>query len=280
MDMEFLHPVTHHRVHDYLSAATEKQLNVLESLREARDAMAAVRASAAKHNAAYVTSYLKRVNKPRHDVKYEVGERVLASRQETGIAANARRYCQPAEIVAIKGKQATVKYETDGKAADVHLQHLIPLGGDALELTEQEMYGFEREVTPAIGGTRDDPLPEGTLVLVEDDEDATKVQVAEITGVHEPGGEEFLYSVHYWYSTTGKKDSWKPAYIHRQDQTTVDAPRTNGRRKSVDRDAWTGVHSPLDVRAAGFERTQTHAEAKALRRDGYSPMLQRTTRSR
>jgi transposase InsO family protein len=205
MEMEFLHPITHHRVHNYLSAATEKELSVLESLRDARDAMKAVRASFAKHNEAYVTSYLKRVNKSRHDVGYDVGERVLASRQETGIAANARRYCQTAEIIAVKGKQATVRYETDGKTAEVHLQHLIPLKGDALELTEEEMYGFEREVTPAIGSTRDDPLPEGTLVLVEDDEDATKVQVAEITGVHEPGGEEFLYSVHCWYSTTGKK---------------------------------------------------------------------------
>jgi transposase InsO family protein len=271
MEMEFMHPVTHFRVHDLLSAATAKDVNVIEQLAAARTAMGVVRKRAAAHQRAYVEKYLAIANKDRHDVQHSVGDRVLARREETGIALNGRRYCQPAEITMVQGKQAGVRFENDGKEAVVHRQHLIPLSGEALELTEEAMHGFERNVTPSIGGTQEDPLEVGTMVWAQDHEVRDRVLLAQVMEIHGLGGGELEYKVHYWYSTSGKKDSWKPAYIHRQDQTTVSAPRKNARR--IDRDPWTGVHGIGEIITAGFDNA--HGELRELKRRGFKPLLQK-----
>jgi transposase InsO family protein len=278
MEMEYLHPVTHFRVHDLLSEVSKKRLEVMEELAGAKEAMEAVRESARQHQAVYVDKYLQKLNKNRHDVEHKLGDRVLAPREETQYALNTRRYKQPAVVTKIDGKKATVRYELDDKEAEVHRQGLIVLGGDALELTEQAMYGFERSVTPAIGGTQENPLPPGTMAFVED-EHPGKIQLAEITGIQESGGGELVYEVHYWYTTTGKKNSWKPAWIHREDQTTVDAPRQNA--KVRDRDPWTGLHDFAEVRAAGFVPQQAHTEANALKKEHkLSVTVQSSARSR
>jgi hypothetical protein len=66
------------------------------------------------------------------------------------------------------------------------------------------------------------------------------IQFAEVASIQESGGGESLYQVDYWYTTAGKNDSWKPAWVHRDGQTTVGAPRQNA--KVLDRDTRTGLH--------------------------------------
>jgi hypothetical protein len=109
----------------------------------------------------------------------------------------------------------------------------------------------------------------GTLVFVADDEKPKKVNLAEITGVHSHGSDELMYNLHYWYTLSGKKNSWRPAYIHHEDGSTVDAPRKNAAR--VDRDPWTGVQDAEDVIAAGFTRGTAH---RALEKQPWTPIRQ------
>jgi transposase InsO family protein len=272
-EMERLHPLTHFRVHDLLEDMRDEEADGVPDLQLCRDAIRAIRGRAAETQQKYVERYLRLLNKDRHHQTYAVGDRILASRKESGIAMNAQRIRHPARITGIDGSIADVVYEFDDKAAQVHLQSVLPMAPDALEITEQALHGFERATVPETGGSWDAPLPEGTLCFAVDDQFEGKLVMSEITGHANEVGSAVdappVYEVHYWYTQDGRQ--WQPAHIT---QDNAIAGPHQARRCPP----WTGTVYANEIVASGFAQEQARGELSALKLLGHKAMVYRKTR--